>query len=75
MPTSQCAFAYDQCDAANPAQDHANADFLTSIGVDGALAKQMVRCSYCGGYWSRDGNGRKRRQGYVESGEWVPVRS
>lgn len=74
MPTSQCAFSYDQCDAAKPAQNAADPAFLVSIGVDEALADRMFRCSYCGGHWSHDENGQKRRRGYVEGGKWEPLK-
>lgn len=73
MPTTQCAFAYDHCKAANPAQNNADPAYLLSIGVDEVSAKRMIRCSYCGGHWSYEENGNKRRRGYVENGQWVSV--
>lgn len=74
MPTSQCAFAYDQCRAAQPQQSPANPDFLASLGVTELWVNRAFRCSYCGGYWSHENKGDKRRRGYVERNQWMPVK-
>ena len=75
MPTSECAFAYDQCRAARPAQSVADPAFLASLGVDEPWTSRTYRCSHCGGHWSPENDGTKRRRGYVENGEWNPVKS
>ncbi len=74
MPTSQCPFAYDQCKAAHPQQNAADPEFLKSIGVDESWVAGAYRCSYCGGHWSRESDGTKRRRGYVEHDRWHPVK-
>lgn len=73
MPTSDCPFAYDQCRAARPGQNQADPDFLRSAGASGDWLGSTYRCSHCGGHWSREANGTKRRRGYIENGRWVPV--
>lgn len=72
--TSNCPFAYDQCRAARPIQNHADEEFLGSLGLSDSWIGRAFRCSYCGGYWSVDEGGKKRQRGYVKNGEWRPVR-
>jgi len=74
MLTSQCPFAYDVCRAAQPQQNSADPEFLKSIGVDEPWITGTYRCSHCGGHWSHDSDGKKRRRGYVENGRWQPVK-
>lgn len=73
MTTSDCPFAYDQCRAARPTQSRADPDFLVAMGASGDWLVSTSRCSHCGGYWSQESNGTKRRRSYVENNRWIPV--